>query len=31
MTNAIASIGIQIAFYYTLAGLAVVVAYRGCC
>jgi len=28
MTNAIASIGIQIAFYYTLAGVAVVVAYR---
>ncbi|WP_158866720.1 APC family permease [Leifsonia sp. AG29] len=28
MTNAIASIGIQIAFYYTLAGLAVVIAYR---
>jgi hypothetical protein len=28
MTNAIASIGLQIAFYYTLAGVAVVVAYR---
>jgi amino acid transporter len=28
MGNAIASIGMQIAFYYTLAGLAVVVAYR---
>ncbi|CAM5415151.1 APC family permease [Leifsonia shinshuensis] len=28
MTNAIASIGMQIAFYYTLAGVAVVVAYR---
>ncbi|WP_285115199.1 APC family permease [Leifsonia sp. fls2-241-R2A-40a] len=28
MANAIASIGIQIAFYYTLAGVAVVVAYR---
>jgi amino acid transporter len=28
MNNAIASIGIQIAFYYTLAGVAVVVAYR---
>ena len=28
MNNAILSIGIQIAFYYTLAGVAVVVAYR---
>jgi amino acid transporter len=28
MSNAILSIGIQIAFYYTLAGVAVVVAYR---
>lgn len=28
MSNAIASIGIQIAFYYTLAGVAVVVVYR---
>jgi len=28
MTNAIASIGMQIAFYYTLAVVAVVVAYR---
>ena len=28
MGSAIASIGIQIAFYYTLAGVAVVVAYR---
>lgn len=28
MSNAISSIGIQIAFYYTLAGVAVVVAYR---
>lgn len=28
MSNAIASIGLQIAFYYTLAGVAVVVAYR---
>jgi amino acid transporter len=28
MENAILSIGLQIAFYYTLAGVAVVVAYR---
>lgn len=28
LNNAILSIGIQIAFYYTLAGVAVVVAYR---
>ncbi|KAA9110595.1 APC family permease [Microbacterium rhizomatis] len=28
MSNAISSIGLQIAFYYTLAGVAVVVAYR---
>src|SRR6478736_9851570 len=28
MNNAILSIGLQIAFYYTLAGVAVVVAYR---
>lgn len=28
LTNAISSIGLQIAFYYTLAGVAVVVAYR---
>jgi amino acid transporter len=28
MSNAILSIGLQIAFYYTLAGVAVVVAYR---
>ena len=28
MDNAILSIGLQIAFYYTLAGVAVVVAYR---
>jgi Amino acid transporters len=28
MTNAISSIGLQIAFYYALAGIAVVVAYR---
>ena len=28
MGNAIGSIGLQIAFYYTLAGVAVVVAYR---
>ncbi|WP_243074744.1 APC family permease [Microbacterium sp. SS28] len=28
MSNAISSIGLQIAFYYTLAGIAVVVAYR---
>jgi amino acid transporter len=28
LTNAISSIGLQIAFYYALAGIAVVVAYR---
>ena len=28
LSNAISSIGLQIAFYYALAGLAVVVAYR---